>query len=182
VKSPLDIVIGAHKMLGATAFEPSALAALDRMNQSIMRPPNVAGWSGGALWLNTGTVLARINYLNQIAQSKGSPPLAADQMQGGDMTMAMVDNPAQAGRMTANIADPMTWIAGMNTTDPGAVADIVLAMTVQADATPQQRLTIVSYLSTDASGAKAPLSMENMDEKLRGAMSLSLALPSYQLA
>jgi uncharacterized protein (DUF1800 family) len=182
VKSPLEIVIGAHKMLGATTFEPAALAALDRMSQSIMRPPNVAGWPGGALWLNTGTVLARINYLNQIAQSKGTPPAAADQTQGGDAMMAMVDNPAQAGRMSANIADPLGWVAGINATDPGAVADRVLAMTVQTDATAQQRLTIVSYLSTDASGAKAPLSMENMDEKLRGAMSLALALPSYQLA
>jgi hypothetical protein len=133
------------------------------------------------LWLNTGTVLARINYLNQIAQSKGVPP-AADQPQNGDTMMAMVDNPAQAGRVTANIADPMTWVAGITPTDTGAVADRVLGMTVQSDATPQQRLTIVSYLSTDASGTKAPLSMENMDEKLRGAMSLALALPSYQLA
>jgi len=181
VKSPLEIVIGAHKMLGATAFEPAALGALDRMNQSLMRPPNVAGWPGGALWLNTGTVLARINYLNQIAQSKGTPP-AADQPQNGDAMMMMVDNPAQAGRITANITDPIGWVAGVNYADPSAVADRVLAMTVQSDVTPQQRLTIVDYLSTDASGAKAALSMENMDEKLRGAMMLALALPSYQLA
>ncbi|MBV8282356.1 MAG: hypothetical protein JO347_09880, partial [Candidatus Eremiobacteraeota bacterium] len=62
------------------------------------------------------------------------------------------------------------------------VADRVLWMAVQADATAQQRQTVVSYLSTDDAGAKTPLTMENVDEKVRGAMSLAFALPSFQLA
>jgi hypothetical protein len=177
VKSPLELVIGAHKMLGATRVEPAALGALDRMGQTPMRPPNVAGWPGGALWLNTGTLLSRINYLNQLALSKAAAPVAP----GGDMSM-MMDNAAAAQRMPANVADPMQWMTGVTPTDPIAVTNRVLFMTVQGDATPQQAQTILNYLSTDASGGKAPLSMENLDEKVRGAMSLALALPSYQLA
>jgi hypothetical protein len=84
--------------------------------------------------------------------------------------------------MPANIGDPTQWMAGISATDPNAVTDRVLWMSVQADATPQQRQTILGYLSTDASGAMAPLSMENLDEKVRGAMSLAFALPTYQLA
>jgi uncharacterized protein (DUF1800 family) len=180
MKSPLELVIGAHKTLGATQIEPAALAAVARMGQVVMQPPNVAGWPGGALWLNTGTLFARLNYLNQLALSKGGPAPAAPA--GGDMMMAMVNNPAAAARMPANIGDPTQWVAGISATDPNAVADRVLWMSVQADATPQQRQTILSYLSTDASGAMAPLSMENLDEKVRGAMSLAFALPTYQLA
>jgi hypothetical protein len=180
MKSPLELVIGAHKTLGATQIEPAALAAMARMGQVAMQPPNVAGWPGGALWLNTGTLFARVNYLNQLALSKGGPAAAAPA--GGDMMMAMVNNPAAAARMPANIGDPTQWVAGISATDPNAVTDRVLWMSVQADATPQQRQTILSYLSTDASGAMAPLSMENLDEKVRGAMSLAFALPTYQLA
>ncbi len=181
IKSPIELVIGAHKMLGATMVEPLALGAMDRMGQTVMRPPNVAGWPGGAMWLNTGTLLARVNYLNQLALAKGNAAAAAAPA-GGDMTMAMVDNPAAAYRMAANVADPTQWIAGVNSTDPGAVTDRVLWMSVQADVTPQQRLTIMNYLSTDAAGDKTALSMENLDEKVRGAMSLAFALPTFQLA
>ncbi|MBV8171655.1 MAG: DUF1800 domain-containing protein [Candidatus Eremiobacteraeota bacterium] len=180
VKSPLELVIGAHKALGATNVEPLALNAMRQMNQIAMQPPNVAGWPGGAMWLNTGTLLARINYLNQLALSKGVGQNAA--MTGGDQMMAMVENPAAAMRMGANVADPTQWIAGVNMGDAGAVTDRVLWMAVQDDATAQQRQTILSYLSTDDAGMHAALTMENVDEKVRGAMSLAFALPSFQLA
>jgi hypothetical protein len=96
--------------------------------------------------------------------------------------MAMVDNPAAAMRMGANVADPTQWISGVNMGDSGAVADRILWMSVQADVTAQQRQTIVAYLSTDDAGMHTQLTMENVDEKVRGAMSLAFALPSFQLA
>jgi len=181
VKSPLELVIGAHKALGATNVEPLALNAMRQMGQVTMQPPNVAGWPGGAMWINTGTLLARINYLNQLALSKsgGQNPAA---VAGTDTMMAMVDNPAAAMRMGANVADPTQWISGVNMGDPGAVADRILWMSVQADVTAQQRQTIVAYLSTDDAGMHTQLTMENVDEKVRGAMSLAFALPSFQLA
>ena len=181
IKSPLELVVGAHKMLGATQIEPAALGALPRMGQIVMQPPNVAGWPGGAMWLNTGTLLARINYLNQLALSKAAGA-AADQSGAMMGANAMVDNPAAAMRAPANVADPMLWMAGIKAQDPVAVTDRVLAMSVQGDVTPQQRDTILGYLALDASGSRSTLTMENIDEKVRGAMSLALALPSYQLA
>jgi uncharacterized protein (DUF1800 family) len=187
IKSPLEIVIGAHKMLGATSVEPAALGALDRMSQTVMRPPNVAGWPGSALWLNTGTLLARVNYLNQLALAKASAMPNQGQMgmtmtNTNDAAGMMADNPGLALRMPANVADPTQWMDGVKMQDAEAVTERVLTMTVQGDATAQQRFQILNYLTFDPSGAKAPLSMENIDEKLRGAMSLALALPSYQLA
>jgi len=55
-------------------------------------------------------------------------------------------------------------------------------MAVQDDVTSQQRFQILNYLTFDPSGTQQALNMENFDEKVRGAMTLALALPSYQLA
>ena len=32
------------------------------MGQQLFSPPNVKGWPGGQAWLNTSTVLARVNF------------------------------------------------------------------------------------------------------------------------
>jgi hypothetical protein len=37
------------------------------MGQIPMEPPNVAGWPGGASWLNSATLFARLNYIDLLA-------------------------------------------------------------------------------------------------------------------
>jgi hypothetical protein len=37
---------------------------LAEMGQTLMEPPNVAGWRGGAAWLNSATIFARLNYID----------------------------------------------------------------------------------------------------------------------
>lgn len=182
VKTPLELVIGAHKSLGATGIEPAALGALDRMGQTPMRPPNVAGWPGGALWVNTGTLLMRVNYLNQLALAKSAAAAAGTAAMSDGATMMDDMASQQALRMPANVADPSQWVSGVKMDDPAGLTDRVLWMTVQGDATPQQRQTILSYVQTDSVGNKVALSMENFEEKVRGAMSLAFALPAYQLS
>jgi len=70
VKSPLEVAIGAMKMLGANEVGVRTLGALGVMGQIPMQPPNVAGWPGGSLWLNTGTYLARLTYLRKLVMFK----------------------------------------------------------------------------------------------------------------
>ena len=42
-----------------------------------MEPPNVAGWPGGASWLNSSTMFARLNFLNTLGASAGQTRPAA---------------------------------------------------------------------------------------------------------
>jgi hypothetical protein len=46
------------------------------MGQVPMEPPNVAGWPGGASWLNSSTIFARLNFLNTLgaAQPRQAAP------------------------------------------------------------------------------------------------------------
>lgn len=167
VKSPLDLVVGALKTLGVTSSTPRIIAAMGTMDQVPMRPPNVAGWPGGAQWLNQGTLLARLNFLNQMVSFHRD----ANAMQPAAVMAAMPP-----------MADPMTWISGVAMNDPGAVTERMLSLSVQDDATEEQRQSIMIYLQTDSVGNPVELNMENIDEKVRGAMSLAMALPAFQLA
>jgi len=183
VKSPLEVVVGAHKMLGASAVEPAALGALIGMGQNPLVPPNVAGWPGGSLWLNTGTMLARINYCNRLVLYKaGSGMTLAAGTSMSASSMGDMADMTDAQKLTPQISPPTDWIAGTSTQDPNSVANRVVDLAVQGDLTGQQLNMIVNYLSTDAVGNFVQLNGENIDEKVRGAMSLAMALPAYQLA
>jgi uncharacterized protein (DUF1800 family) len=74
IKSPVEYAVSAVKALGlqgqvtqllAQAGQRGATAgALSSMGQTLFEPPNVAGWPGGATWLNSSTMFARLNFLN----------------------------------------------------------------------------------------------------------------------
>jgi len=183
VKSPLELTIGALKTLGATEVGARTLQAMAQMGQVPMQPPNVAGWPGGSLWLNTGTYLARLNYLNQLVSFK---PAAADQamttMMSQPQSLPQGMDPEIFFAPAGHIAPPAAWVAGANTSDPMSVTDSVLNMVVQGDATVAQQGDILSYIVHDGVGNRVVLNGENFEEKVRGAVSLAMALPPYQLA
>jgi hypothetical protein len=175
VKSPLELAIGTLKIVGASDVPVAVDGAIGAMGQTTMRPPNVAGWPGGAQWLNQSTLLARLNFVTRLlASNRPAQPAAAA------ATMGASPGASAAPAMTMGASS--SWLGDVSMTDPGAVAERVLWITVQDDVTESQRSDVVSYLQTDGVGNLVALNGENIDEKIRGAMSLAMALPSYQLA
>ncbi len=82
VKSPVEYLIGAVKALGLQADIGQLLVGgrgrarrdggvLGAMGQVPFEPPNVAGWPGGADWLNSATIFARLNLLNDLTDATG---------------------------------------------------------------------------------------------------------------
>jgi hypothetical protein len=62
IKSPVQLVVGTIRMLGLRMPPGQALeAALNQMGQLPMMPPNVRGWPGGRMWINTSTLFIRYN-------------------------------------------------------------------------------------------------------------------------
>jgi uncharacterized protein (DUF1800 family) len=82
VKSPIEYAVGAVKSLGLQREVPQLLPSrvgqprdggvLGQMGQIPFDPPNVAGWPGNAAWLNSTTLFARLNFINQL--TGGAPP------------------------------------------------------------------------------------------------------------
>jgi Protein of unknown function (DUF1800) len=63
VKSPVDFVVGTYKLLGLPSFDVETMHLMPGMGQTLLVPPNVAGWPGGQNWLTSGTMIARQNFL-----------------------------------------------------------------------------------------------------------------------
>jgi hypothetical protein len=76
VRSPAEFAVAAIKAVGAESDTIRILSgrsqAMRGMGQVLFDPPNVAGWPGGASWLSTSSLLARLNFANQLT---GGVPL-----------------------------------------------------------------------------------------------------------
>ncbi len=55
------------RKLGVLAGLPLAMRS---MGQDLLAPPSVKGWDGGEAWINTSTLLARINFANTVSLSR----------------------------------------------------------------------------------------------------------------
>jgi uncharacterized protein (DUF1800 family) len=73
VKSPIEYVLGSVRMLSATVRERELVSVLRLLGQEILNPPNVAGWPGGANWINPSTLLSRYNFATRLAFAQGQP-------------------------------------------------------------------------------------------------------------
>lgn len=67
LKSPVEFVIGTIRQLELETPGQGVSVLLEQMGQNLLAPPNVAGWTGDQSsedWINTGTWLARVNFIN----------------------------------------------------------------------------------------------------------------------
>jgi uncharacterized protein (DUF1800 family) len=70
IKSPVVFAIGTMRALGLGITDETLYNALRDMGQVPYFPPTVAGWEGGASWLNTNSALARFSAANRLLSLK----------------------------------------------------------------------------------------------------------------
>ena len=67
IKSPAEVVAGTLKLVGSYQTpEPTLLDVGPEsgyMGQALLNPPSVEGWYTGTEWINSGSLLARINFV-----------------------------------------------------------------------------------------------------------------------
>jgi uncharacterized protein (DUF1800 family) len=98
VKSPAELAAQTLRATGAdTKGFLAAANGMAPMGQVLFYPPNVAGWPGGTSWINSATLLNRINFANAAARRAPTPlpPQTIDQL-----TATLVD-----GNITKNTRD-----------------------------------------------------------------------------
>ena len=91
IKSPAQLVIGGLRALNiGAALAPGetvtadandrnrlrrvyggASNSLKQMGQDLFYPPNVKGWDGGAAWINSATMLARLSFAEELTSIAG---------------------------------------------------------------------------------------------------------------
>jgi uncharacterized protein (DUF1800 family) len=67
VKSPVELVAGAVRQLGVGYGDPLPFVyATASLGQNLMAPPNVRGWPGGDVWINSTTLLGRKQFIERL--------------------------------------------------------------------------------------------------------------------
>lgn len=84
VKSPAEFVVGAVRAfdIGYESTAPFA-GAMRNFGENLFYPPNVKGWPGGETWINSSTLLARKQFVEQLLRSTAAVP--AGRMVKGSM-------------------------------------------------------------------------------------------------
>ena len=66
IKSPAETVVGTMRLVGDYAFPKPGFDALTLiiryMGQDLLNPPTVEGWHTGREWIDSGTLVERINF------------------------------------------------------------------------------------------------------------------------
>ena len=70
IKSPSELVAGTLRMLEIETDGRKLPAVLTNMGQTLFNPPDVAGWPGGHAWINSTTLLHRLNFAHLITRSR----------------------------------------------------------------------------------------------------------------
>ena len=94
MKSPAEVVVGTMKLVKEhTELKPGLFPIMLEtvyMGQELLNPPTVEGWHTGREWIDSGTLVERINF---VADQVGNPDLPGiklivDRMSAGTSTMS----------------------------------------------------------------------------------------------
>ncbi len=169
VKSPVDLVVGTLRQFKFEVHDAAPFAVLTRqLGQDLFQPPNVKGWPGGEVWINTNTLLARKGFLNRLFRENemsGMMPAAFDQTMmmtetGRNRAQArLAMRPEQRGNLQGQFNFDSRKFLGDFSKETNMMADDTLTRTVLAG---------------------APVQVEKAEPTLAGLRALVLD-PIYQL-
>lgn len=89
VKSPVEFVVGTVRLFDVGYGDPQMLANTVRtLGQNLFYPPNVKGWPGGAMWINSTTLLARKQFVEQLFRATETAGMRPAAINGNAREMA----------------------------------------------------------------------------------------------
>ena len=77
IKSPAEVVVGTLRMVGGYAFPSPGIGERAKqagyMGQDLLNPPSVEGWHTGVEWINSGSLMKRINFCADMVGDVSNP-------------------------------------------------------------------------------------------------------------
>jgi uncharacterized protein (DUF1800 family) len=157
-KAPAEYAAGIARALQVETDGLGFPVSLQRMGQTLLNPPNVAGWPGGRAWFTTTTWLERVNRANAVLSIRR-------------------DEHTQP-------VDLLGFVQRNGLATPEGAVDYFLELLVDGQVRPEQRQALVDYVQDGGlwKGQPAKATEPAVDRKLRGLLYLILSMPEYQLA
>jgi len=81
LKSPAEVVVGTLRQMGGYEIAKPGYGELSMqpgyMGQDLLNPPSVEGWHTGSEWINSGSLMARINFVAEQVGNTSAPGVQA---------------------------------------------------------------------------------------------------------
>lgn len=155
IKSPVEFVIGAVRELEGQAGTMRLADICNSLGESLLFPPSVKGWDGGADWLDSTKLLLRQNLLRELTAGNG------------------------LGART----DPARLVSRYNHDQEDAIVRFFLNLCLQVDDHPA-RAEMTAALVKERQRMKGPFQTAHSQagHLARSAAHLVMTLPEYQLS
>jgi uncharacterized protein (DUF1800 family) len=166
IKSPLQFYLGLLQdlSLDVTPLPRRITPLLRQMGQTPYAPPNVRGWVGGKLWINSATLAARRNLVQSLFTELDDSRLNADELV--DIVAARAE-----GRGNFTVTDE--HLLGLTSQAPGAIVERFTKYFLPGAVSAEYRTALSAFLTESAGPVPAP--------RVRDAAVAVLQSPEYQL-
>lgn len=156
LKSPVELIASTVRTLGIETDAAGLPGFGDRMGQSLFDPFDVQGWPGGVTWINSNSLLQRLNFANTVSIARSAN---------------FKFNPQE-----------ITQRLSLATSD--AVVDYFIGVLLDGNISGGERNILTSFGNavTSVPGGFSNGTSPVSDEKLRSLVYLIMASPDYQFA
>ncbi len=160
LKSPTEVVVGTLRLVGgSTQFPAPGIGDLSRqpnyMGQDLLNPPSVEGWHTGAEWINSGSLMRRVNFTAELV---------------GDVSRPGIRN--MVDRMIAQ-----------GDTSPEAVVNGALDLMGPLEVNPESHVELIGFLAEGGDFSwKSADDIEKSTVRVSELLQLIVSLREYQYA
>ena len=159
LKSPTEVVVGTLRLVGGAEFPAPGLGDLSRqpcyMGQDLLNPPSVEGWHTGVEWINSGSLMRRVNF---------TADLIGDTQRPGIETM-------------------INRLKGQNATSPEQLVDSCLDLLGPLEVADESRKELVDFVSEAGNFAwNSDDAVAASTERVGELLQLIVSLREYQYA
>ena len=167
IKSPVELLAGLRHTLGVQFDQPQPQIFVQRtLGQMLFYPPNVAGWPGGKNWIDSSSLLFRMQLPNYVLKAA---EVTVQPKEDGDVNTQLL-----ARKGGATFHTKVNWDdfenAFAKTTDAG-LPDALAAVLLPFPLRPDQRTLIEKQTKPG----------QSRSEQIRTLTAALMSLPEYQL-
>ena len=172
IKSPVELVAGLRRGLGLVFDQELPLLNYQKaLGQTLFQPPNVAGWPGGRSWIDSTSLLLRLQLPAVVLQNAAFNVALKEDEDDLRPQMGQPRRTAPAASLGTRL--PLAPLQALLGATPAAAQPQVLSQfLLQSPIRPENLALVQAAASREA----AP------DARLRTTLVSLLSLPEYQLA
>lgn len=167
IKSPVELLAGMQHTLDITFEQQQSVIFIQRtLGQVLLYPPNVAGWPGGRNWIDSSSLLFRMQLPNVLLQAG---EVNIKPKEDGDVNTEVL-----ARRGNRLLSATVSWAAFEQAFAPVSadkLPDVLAAYLLQQPLGQTQRALVLKRIQPDSSRS----------EQIRSLTAAIMALPEYQL-